>query len=50
MEKWETMRSVDIRTVKRDQLVDITRIPEGDSDSGDKEMKMRTFLKKVKNR
>lgn len=49
MEKWEKMRSVDIRTVKRDGLVDITRIPEGDSDGGDKEMKMRTFLKKVKN-
>ena len=49
MEKWEKMRSVDIRTVKREELVDITRIPEGDSDGGDKEMQMRTFLKKVKN-
>ena len=41
MEEWENWRSVDIRTVNRDGLVDITRIPEDDSDGMDKEMQIR---------
>ena len=45
MEEWENWRSVDIRTVNRDGLVDITRIPEDDSDGMDKEMQ----IKNVKN-
>lgn len=49
MEEWENWRSVDIRTVNRDGLVDITRIPEDDSDGMDKEMQIRNFLKNVKN-
>lgn len=27
MENWEKLKSADIRTVKRDELIDITRIP-----------------------
>ena len=49
MEEWEKLKSVDIRTVNRDGLVDITRIPEDDSDGMDKEMQIRNFLKNVKN-
>ena len=30
MEEWEKLKSVDIRTVNRDGLIDITRIPEDD--------------------
>lgn len=43
MEEWEKLKSVDIRTVNRDGLIDVTRIPEDDSDDVDKEMQMRTF-------
>ena len=32
MENWEKLKSADIRTVKRDELIDITRIPKDDSD------------------
>lgn len=49
MEEWEKLKSVDIRTVNRDGLIDVTRIPEDDSDDVDKEMQMRTFLRNVKN-
>lgn len=49
MEKWKKLKSVDIRTVKRDELIDITSFPEDDSDGGDREMQMRTFLRNVKN-
>ena len=49
MEEWEKLKSVDIRTVNRDGLIDVTRIPEDDSDDVDKEMQMRTFLRSVKN-
>lgn len=49
MEEWEKLKSVDIRTVNRDGLIDITRIPEDDSDGVDKEMRMRIFLRNVKN-
>ena len=49
MEKWEKLKSVDIRTVKRDELIDITRIPEDDSDDVDKKIQMKTFLRNVKN-
>ena len=49
MDEWENWRSGDIRTVNRDGLVDITRIPEDDSDGMDKEMQIRNFLKNVKN-
>jgi hypothetical protein len=49
MEGWEKLKSVDIRTVNRDGLIDVTRIPEDDSDDVDKEMQMRTFLRNVKN-
>ena len=38
MENWEKLKSADIRTVKRDELIDITRIPKDDSDCEDKEM------------
>ena len=48
MEEWEKLKSVDIRTVNRDGLIDVTRIPEDDSDDVDKEMQMRTFLRNVK--
>lgn len=49
MEEWEKLKSVDIRTVNRDGLIDVTRIPEDDSDDVDKEMQMKTFLRNVKN-
>lgn len=49
MEEWEKLKSVDIRTVNRDGLIDITRNPEDDLDGVDKEMQMRTFLRNVKN-
>lgn len=49
MENWEKLKSADIRTVKRDELIDITRIPKDDSDCEDKEMQMRTFLRNIKN-
>lgn len=49
MEEWEKLKSVDIRTINRDGLIDVTRIPEDDSDDVDKEMQMRTFLRNVKN-
>lgn len=49
MEEWEKLKSVDIRTVNRDELIDITRIPEDETDCGDKPMQMKTFLKKIKN-
>ena len=49
MEEWERLKSVDIRTVNRDELIDITRISEDETDCGDKEMQMKTFLRKVKN-
>ena len=49
MEEWEKLKSVDIRTVKRDELIDITRIPEDDSDDVDKKIQMKTFLRNVKN-
>ena len=35
MEEWEKLKSVDIRTVNRDGLIDVTRIPEDDSDDVD---------------
>ena len=47
MEEWEKLKSVDIRTVNRDGLIDITRNPEDDMDGVDKEMQMRTFLRNV---
>ena len=49
MKKREKLKSVDIRTVKRDELIDITRIPEDDSDDVDKKIQMKTFLRNVKN-
>lgn len=49
MEEWEKLKSVDIRTINRDGLIDVTRIPEDDSDDVDKEMQMKTFLRNVKN-
>ena len=49
MEEWEKLKSVDVRTVDRDELVDITRILDGERDCGEKEMQMRAFLKNVKN-
>ena len=49
MEEWEKLKSVDIRTVNRDGLIDITRIPEDDSGGVDKEMQMKIFLRNVKN-
>lgn len=49
MEEWEKLKSVDIRTVNRDGLIDVTRIPEDDSDDVDKEMQMKSFLRNVKN-
>ena len=44
MENWEKLKSADIRTVKRDELIDITRIPKDDSDCEDKEKTQGVLL------
>lgn len=49
MEEWKKLKSVDIRTVNRDELIDITKISEDDSDGVGKAMQMRAFLRNVKN-
>ena len=49
MEEWGNLKSVDIRTVNRDELIDITKIVEDKSEYKDKEIQMRTFLNNVKN-
>lgn len=49
MEEWEKLKSVDIRTVGRDELSDITRLTEAIAEGGDRKMQMRTFLENIKN-
>lgn len=49
MEEWGNLKSVNIRTVNRDELIDITKIAEDKSEYKDKEIQMRTFLNNVKN-
>lgn len=49
MEEWEKLKSVDIRTVEREKLVDITRFAEEREEDEDQERQMRRFIEKVKN-
>lgn len=49
MEELEKLKEVDIRTVNRDELIDITRLPKDKSDCGDKEMRMKKFIENVGN-
>lgn len=49
MKEWEKLKSVDVRTVNREELIDITRIAENETDCGGKEMQMRKFLEDIKN-
>lgn len=49
MIEWEQLQSVDIRTVKREALADITQLAEDETVYPDQEAKIRDFIKKVKN-
>lgn len=49
MTEWEQLKAVDVRTVRREDLVDITGLAESENLSPDKEARMRDFFKRVKN-
>ena len=49
MEELERLKEIDIRTVNRDELIDITKLPKDKTECGDKEMQMKKFIENVRN-
>lgn len=49
MMDWEKLKSVDIRTVNREALTDITGLAEYENLCPDKEARIRDFIERVKN-
>ena len=49
MEELARLKEIDIRTVNRDELIDITRLPKDKTDCGDREMRMKKFIQNVRN-
>lgn len=49
MKEWEKMKTVDIRNIKREDLVDITGISKEKAEGGNREMQIRAFVEQVKN-
>lgn len=49
MEELARLKEIDIRTVNRDELIDITKLPKDKTECGDKETQMKKFIKNVRN-
>jgi len=49
MKDWEALKTVDIQTVSRNELVDIANLSGTAAEHGDREMQMKTFLEEIKN-
>lgn len=49
MEELVKLSEVDIRTVSRDELIDITSLPKEETDCEGKDIQMKKFIEQVKN-